>query len=352
MSLYPFQAHNAIANSTPTTLEIMTDTDSLLQQVLRVHDEPYRYYNDWEVHDLLTRKPIEYLDHLLEILDSLAREESAIELPHKLVFEDEGAMSDFRVMPCVLRHPERVCKTVKLVGTNTSQRQVPDQITVGKAFALDPEENYINAGFAGCLLSSARTGACAATAARLLSKNAERVAIVGAGRVGYYAAFYIAALGNTSEFIFHDRREERAQEAARALQRACPAIIGTTVTEKEPEADVVVLATDSLVPVYGKHRPTARLIISLGADTHWQHELSPRVLENAAICVDTLDSFGYGDLRLWHKEGRISREQVTDLIGLLRERPEPAGQTVFISTGSALFDNLTIDYLLDREAGL
>jgi ornithine cyclodeaminase/alanine dehydrogenase-like protein (mu-crystallin family) len=326
----------------------MTDIDTLLQQVLRVHDEPYRFYNDWEVHDLLTRKPIEYLDHLLALLDSLARQESAIELPHKLVFEDEGAMSDFRVMPCVLRHPERVRKTVKLVGTNTRQRQVPDQITVGKAFALASEENYISAGFAGCLLSSARTGACAATAVRLLARTAERVLIVGAGRVGYYAAYYIAALGNTAEFIFHDRLEERAQYAARALQQAYPAIDCTTAMEKAPDAAVVVLATDSLKPVYGEGRPTAGLIISLGADTHWQHELSPDLLNNAGICVDTLDSFSYGDLRLWREEGRISRDRVTDLLGLLRERPEPDGQTVFISTGSALFDNLTIDYLLER----
>jgi ornithine cyclodeaminase/alanine dehydrogenase-like protein (mu-crystallin family) len=328
----------------------MTDTNSLLQQVLRVHDEPYRYYNDWEVHDLLTRKPIEYLDHLMELLDSLARAESAIDLPHKLVFEDAGAMSDFRVMPCVLRHPKRVRKTVKLVGTNTRQRQVPDQIVVGKAFALDAGENFINAGFAGCLLSSARTGACAATAARLLARSAKRVAIIGSGRVGYYAAFYIAALGNTAEFIFHDRLENRAQDAARALQRAYPAINTTTAMEKATDADVVVLATDSIKPVYGEGRPTAGLIISLGADTHWQHELSPLLLDNAEVCVDTIDSFSYGDLRLWREEGRISREQVTDLIGLLRKRSEPAVQTVFISTGSALFDNLTIDYLLEQNS--
>jgi ornithine cyclodeaminase/alanine dehydrogenase-like protein (mu-crystallin family) len=176
------------------------------------------------------------------------------------------------------------------------------------------------------------------------------VAIVGAGRVGYYSAFYIAALGNTAEIIFHDRREGRAQDAARALQRAYPAINSMAAMGKEADADVVVLATDSLKPVYGEGRPTTRLIISLGADTHWQHELSPDLLDSAGICVDTLDSFSYGDLRLWHEEGRVSREQATDLLGLLRERPEPAGQSVFISTGSALFDNLTIDYMLEPEA--
>jgi ornithine cyclodeaminase/alanine dehydrogenase-like protein (mu-crystallin family) len=335
---------------------IQTQQEELLQQVLRVHDEPYRYYDDMQVHRMLTTAPTRYLDHLLALLESLANGESSLELPHKLVFDDADAFSDFRVMPCVIRHPQRVRKTVKLVGTNNHQQQVPDQITVGKAFALDEKENFVSAGFAGCLLSSARTGACVATAVRLLADSARQVTIVGAGRVGYYAAFYIAALGETNKITVYDSVEDRAINTARMLQHDYPELEITPSTQQDLQADVVVLATDSHHPVYGmaddSRQKPGGLIISVGADTHWQHEVSEQLLGQVEIYVDTLDSFNCGDLRQWSTDNKITRHNVADLLTLLRDKPQPQYPVLFISTGSALFDNLTIDYLLENEQRL
>lgn len=330
----------------------MTQEEPLLNQVLRIHDEPYRYFDDLQVHRMLTTQPVQYLDHLLALLESLASGESSLELPHKLVFDDADAFSDFRVMPCVIRHPERIRKTVKLVGTNNHQQQVPDQITVGKAFALDEKENFVSAGFAGCLLSSARTGACVATAVRLLADSAEHIAIVGAGRVGYYAALYVAALGNTKKISVCDSIKSRAENTAQLLQQDYPALDITVSSREDHQADVVVLATDSHKPIYGNGHEPARLIVSVGADTHWQHEVSEQLLGQVTICVDTLDSFNCGDLKQWSAHERVTTDHVTDLLTLLRDRPEVKNPALFISTGSALFDNLTIDYLLQHEEAL
>ncbi len=327
---------------------------SLLQQVIRVHDEPYRYFNDWQVHNMLTRQPLHYLDHLLTQLQQLASGESTIELPNKLVFNDADAFSDFRVMPCVIHHPQRIRKIVKLVGTNGPRQQVPDQITVGKAFALDEKENFVSAGFAGCLLSSARTGACVATAARLLSTDSKQVDIIGSGRVGYYAALYIATLGKTEHICFYDNILERAENAATLLSQTFPKIKFTVSTTQESLANIVVLATDSHQPIYGKNNKNANLVISVGADTHWQHELSEQILGKVDIFVDTLDSFNCGDLGQWSAQGKVTENSATDLLTLLRDTQKKDHQqadkpAVFISTGSALFDNLTIDYLLENE---
>lgn len=327
----------------------MTQKESLLHQVLRIHDEPYRYFDDWQVHSMLTANPTQYLDHLLAKLESLANGESSLELPNKLVFDDADAFSDFRVMPCVVRHPAGARKTVKLVGTNNLQQQVPDQITVGKAFVLDEKENFVSAGFAGCLLSSARTGACVATAVRLLADSAERIAIVGAGRVGYYSALYIAALGNAKTITLCDKVTERAENSARLLQQMYPALRINVASVEESQAEVVVLATDSHEAIYGNGHKPADLVVSVGADTHWQHELSEQLLGQVAICVDTMDTFNCGDLRQWRVDNRIATDNVTDLLTLLRDKPNLQKPAVFVSTGSALFDNLTIDYLLQHE---
>ncbi len=330
----------------------MTREESLLQQVLRIHDEPYRYFNDLQIHHMLTVEPMQYLDHLLALLESLASGESSLELPDKLVFDDANAFSDFRVMPCVIRHPQRIRKTVKLVGTNNHRQQVPDQITVGKAFALDEKENFVSAGFAGCLLSSARTGACAATAVRLLATSTSQVRIVGAGRVGYYAAYYIAVLGNTDKIHICDTIEERAKNTALLLQTNFPELVITSSTEQEQQADVIVLATDSHQPICGSEQKPGGLIVSVGADTHWQHEVSEDLIAKVDIYVDTLDSFNCGDLQQWYSNNKVARNNVTDLLTLLREKPAPGKPVLFISTGSALFDNLTIDYLLENEKQL
>ncbi len=157
-----------------------------LEALLRLNPEPYVFHDDRRVHEALTRNPVGYLDDLLSNLRAIAEGTAELELPPKAVFADPGERSDFRVMPCVVRYPDRVRKTVKIIGTNWPRRIVPGEISVGQAFALHAEENFLEAGFAGCILSSARTGACAATGLRLLAPEARALAIVGAGRVGYY----------------------------------------------------------------------------------------------------------------------------------------------------------------------
>jgi len=67
--------------------------------------------------------------------------------------------------------------------------------------------------------------------------------------------------------------------------------------------------------------------------------------------VDTLDSLRYGDLRQWKIDNLISDDQLTDLIALLKNGI-PASQNkprIFISTGTAPFDNITIGYLLRAD---
>lgn len=334
-----------------TTQEVQTP--DLLQQALRVHDEPYRYFDDWQVHAMLCARPLDYLDHLLEQLQGIANGHYALELPHKMVFDDPGASSDFRVMPCVIRQPERIRKTVKLVGTNGEGMIVPDQITVGKAFALHASENYIEAGFAGCLLSSARTGACAATGTRLLANSRSKIHLIGAGRVGYYAAFFIATLGGVEQIQINDRDSERASAVAQLLQQQFPAIDISTCSCDEPvTADVLVLATDSEETIYRGDNSLPNLIISVGADTDWQHELSAELLDRTEIFVDTDDSLNYGDLRQWQADGLMNNRKTSDLMSILQQPPQRQGSALFISTGSALFDNLTIDYLLHNEVHL
>ncbi len=325
-----------------------------LPSVLRVHGEPGEYYDDSQIHALLTERPGDYVAFVLEGLAAIASNSVALELPAKQIFSDPGHDADFRIMPCNLRSQRGMRKTVKLVGTNTAQRVVPGQITVGRTFALHPLENFITHTFDACLLSSARTGVCAAIAVQLLTTHCKRVAIIGVGRVAYYSARYLLALGLTETLYFHDIDPRRAESMVEELGANAGTGTCTIISGRPTEAvDAVVIATTSDTPVYALEDFPAGTVVSLGADTAWQRELDPGLAGDSAIYVDTLDSIRYGDLHAWIAAGLTTADHLIDLLSLLRRGVAHAEdqRRLFISTGSALFDNLTVGYLLSLTSG-
>lgn len=97
----------------------------------------------------------------------------------------------------------------------------------------------------------------------------------------------------------------------------------------------------------------ATLVISLGADSDAQGELEPEWIDHATLITDLKDSALIGDLKRWHDDHLLQGTPPIDLVSLLRQQKAPATEhrrIVFISTGSALFDNLTIHYLLERAS--
>lgn len=323
-------------------------------RVLRTSPEPCRTMSDSEVHLRLTRNPLEYFHHMRDRLQSIAAGTLSVEMPPKQVFSDPGGASDFRLMPCVTRDNKRVFKSVKLVGTNMTQLAVPDQITVGKALVIDPLENYVTHSVDACLLSSARTGICAALAIELLAERSLQLVVIGSGRVGYYAAFYAAAVCGTEDIVFVDRMTDRAEAAAVALGKRMPGIRCTTKPLNELQrTDVVVIATTSTTPVCAPPAWHASLVISLGADIDLQTELDPAWAQTADIYVDTMDTTRFGDLKAWLSRGLIHNPEISDFAALLADGPKPTVANrprLFVSTGSALFDNLTLEYLLQQDS--
>lgn len=307
---------------------------------------------DSEVHQALTRDPSAYFQHLHANLCEIAEGRLSVEMPPKQIFSDPETLADFRIMPCIVRGKAGVTKTVKLVGTNITQHTIPDQITVGKALVIDEAENYVTHVVDACLLSSARTGLCAALAIRLLAAQKEKLTVIGSGRVGYYAAFYAAAVCGIRHIDFIDIDPDRAAAATAALTARFPNIScrAAQLTARSV-TDIVILATTSARPICSPPAWQANLVISLGADIDHQSELDSAWTGTAAIYVDTMDSIRFGDLKSWINKDLLKPGSITDLVTLLRNGAPTANSNcrLFISTGSALFDNLTLNYLLRQH---
>lgn len=323
---------------------------SLIKSILRVNAEPCTYINNKEVHEFLTDSPDAYFQFVKSWLQDISTGKASLDMTPKQIFNDIGHEGDFRVMPCVIRRNGGVSKTVKIVGTNIQQSVVSDQITVGKAFALHQKDNFISHVFDGCLLSSARTGICAALAMHLLAEDVTKLSVIGAGRVGYYSALYICSIMGVKEVNIIDEHAGRAGDLVKLLTGIFPEIqFQETDGLVQNNSGAIVLATTSAQPICSPDDSSASLVISLGADTDDQHELHEEWVDKANFFVDTMDSARFGDLSLWQKSSLISVDDLTDLFSILRKPKNiSAGRKVFVSTGSAIFDNITIAYMLER----
>jgi ornithine cyclodeaminase/alanine dehydrogenase-like protein (mu-crystallin family) len=65
-----------------------------------------------------------------------------------------------------------------------------------------------------------------------------------------------------------------------------------------------------------------------------------------------MDTVRFGDLKAWIAQGRLDSNSVTDFLAVLRNGAATATSSrtrLFVSTGSALFDNLTLGYLLRND---
>lgn len=328
-----------------------------LSHLFRLSEEPRKHWDDWRVHEALTRDPKGYFEYAKGVFNGLGKGHLELDLPAKLLFTDPPPYgADFRVMPCVIRNGNTALKTVKIVGTNLQQQIVPGQITVGQAFALHPVENFITHVFDACLLSSARTGLCAALSMDRLASQRRYVHIIGCGRVGYYTAYFLDALGGVERITFADADQDRARMMVQEISRSLPHIDSSAVrlTDRTPEnVDVLVLATPSREPILRRVGAEPQLVISLGADAADQHELDPAWQKGSDLFVDTLDSLNYGDLLFWNGFEEDVSARVTPLVKLFPNRPEQedCSTRLFISTGSALMDNVTIGYLLGVSLG-
>jgi ornithine cyclodeaminase/alanine dehydrogenase-like protein (mu-crystallin family) len=280
-------------------------------------------------------------------MQRIATGELTIDLPTKQVFTDDSG-GDFRVMPCVVRGVETTSKTVKIVGTNIVGQVVPDQITVGRAFQVDPAENFISASFDACVLSSARTGAVAALAIDRLMESPNSMTLLGAGRVASFAATYVCDCCSIRRLTIVDPHAQRRDKLAAYLREVYPHVdVHATASLENDRSDVVVIATTARALVLPADRTRADLVVSLGADSDQQSELGDEWPKIASLFVDGPDCLLMGDAHRWLERGLVVPEDMTNLVDI--HRPDftcPAGRRVFVSTGSALLDNLTIQFLL------
>ena len=197
-------------------------------------------------------------------------------------------------------------------------------------------------------ITSLRTGAATAVAARYLARADAAVAtICGCGVQGRTQLAAVAVVRTLTRAHAVDRDRENAKRFAREMSNelGIEVIPGTDLQAAARESDICVTCTPSRKAILGAGDIKAGTFVAgVGADNPDKQELEPALLARSAVVVDILDqAVTSGDLHHAIAAGAMTREQVRAELGEVvagrkRGRLHDDEIIVFDSTGTALQD--------------
>ena len=169
-------------------------------------------------------------------------------------------------------------------------------------------------------LSALRTGAASGVAAKYLApKNSRRLGLIGAGWQAFFQVEAIYHSNGVKDVTVYSRNPERRKKFIREVKRklAVELTVAPSLEAVEAEADILVVATDSTVPVVdGKNLRASCLVISMGANQPVKHEVSTELLKMMdVIVVDDVPTakIDSGDLIDACKQGVLDWDQMVSL---------------------------------------
>ncbi len=307
---------------------------------LRYQKEPTNHYTDEEVHIYLTNNITSYYKYLRDFYFNI--EKYNITLPEKQIFYNKYD-GDYRVMPCNINGPEEIL-SVKIIGSNETQTIIKDKICVGQGMLLHPKDRFLEATFDVSALSSIRTAAISILALEKsidmtdmtdMTKVPEDVHVFGCGRIGYYTILMLNKIFNIKNFYITDPNLNHYKNLLSLIKDTD---IKTTKVDKI-SSEVVFLCTDSEVSIINKElAKDIKFISSVGADARNLSEVQEDLLESHELIVDSKQSTLIGDIARWNK---CSFTELKDTVY--------KNKVLFISTGTALQDALTMQYIYEGQ---
>ncbi|MBI4525253.1 MAG: ornithine cyclodeaminase family protein [Deltaproteobacteria bacterium] len=169
-------------------------------------------------------------------------------------------------------------------------------------------------------LAPLRTGATSGVAAKYLGPPAARVlGVIGPGRQAIFQVEAIVESTGVPTVLVYGRNGANRRRFIRTMGKRIQAELKQALSLKEIEAqsDIIVLATDSKVPILdGAFLKNDVLVISIGANQPIKHEVSAELIRRMDLIVtDDLPTaqIDAGDLIAAHEAGALQWENVLPL---------------------------------------
>lgn len=236
-------------------------------------------------------------------------------------------------------------------------------VPVNQALILmfDPESGRPEAILDGTWITSARTGAAAALAARVLAApDADTLAVLGGGPVAEWAIRCTARVRSLRHVHVWSRSVRRAQQLA-SLVREDEALADVAVDVKGSPQDavdraaIVVTATSSEIPLFDGRDLESGCHVSVMGGSDGGREIDLGTVPHLRLVMDSWHSawLRAGIVELARSEGAVTESDVVGelgsvLLGTIEGRTSPSDITVFVSSGVGMQDIAVAHEVLSR----
>jgi len=299
-------------------------------------------------------KAVEPID-LISVIEKayLIQDKESTNIPDRMQINSGG--NTLLVMPGFIESAFGT-KLVSLFPENTKLNKpvlngvmILNDVNTGEPIAL------IN----GSKLTSMRTGAVGATAAKYLSPNpVETLGIIGAGVQAYHQALIINSIRSFQKVIICDKDLHKTEALKKKLEDKIKNIsISATSNANQLviDSDMIITATSSNTPVFeiDKNTIAKKTFIGIGSYKPDMQEIPStlfKVLDK--VYVDTLFAKEEsGDIKIPLETGLLKESNVIPFAALLSNDVPINNSSVnfFKSVGMSLFD-LTVAELIYKKA--
>jgi ornithine cyclodeaminase len=290
-----------------------------------------------------TRKLIN-MASAIKLLDEIFRARAAGKtrsLPRRRL---KGSQKQLNVMAAWQQDWDLVCLRAYAAEANTVT------LYSGRSGAM---QALVNMGY----LSSLRTGAATGVAARYLAPpNTRTLGLIGPG---WQATFQVEAVANVcpiERIVVFGRTPKRRKDFIRQMSKIAEAEWRETdsVEEVEAESDVLVVATDSSVPVAtGSNLKDEVLVASIGANATVKHEVSTELIRKMDLIVtdDLATAKGdSGDLVAAAAADIVKWESIIPLEKIVSGPPAPRPKRIFFQSNGIADEDLAVGRFVLEQA--
>ena len=252
---------------------------------------------------------------------------------------------DLRTMPAYLEGQDLA--GVKIVNVHTRNQEI-GLPTVMALLVLNSSQTGAPLAIMGATyLTSMRTGAAGAVAARTLARqNSQVVGIIGAGVQARTQLLGLSRHFLIEQVIVSDSSLERAQFFAEDVRPYLNCDCLTTASPRDAcQCDILVTTTPSRRPVVqDKWIGAGTHINAIGADARGKQELESSLTKRAKVVVDDLTQAVHsGEVNVPITEGVLAPEDIYAQIGEILTGKKPGRVsdeeiTIFDSTGLGIQD--------------
>jgi alanine dehydrogenase len=197
-------------------------------------------------------------------------------------------------------------------------------------------------------ITSLRTGAATAVAAKYLARRDSRVVtICGCGIQGRVQLKALSRVCHIQSVFAYDKSDEQALSFARALteELAIPVTVARDLSNAVQKSDICVTCTTSREPLLGLEDVVpGTFIAAVGADNPEKQELQPELIAGSKLVADVLEQCAViGDLHHALGAGAMTLAKVHAELGEIVAGRKPGRVAdseiiIFDSTGMALQD--------------